>query len=135
MSDFSYYGSYDLNATCEDLNLARIPTDAGSCALVDPGVGLTRDVRVYFRSLAAALVSFIEEADAIVGCCAWLTEPNVLDALASRTETSLIVNKEDFLASRLRGQQPRPRSTAQVRPPTRREPPHARSSGGLELRN
>lgn len=39
----------------------------------------------------------IDEADAVVGCVAWLTNLKILSALASKQAASIIVQKEDFL--------------------------------------
>jgi len=51
---------------------------------------------VYFRNLVPSLVSHIDQADVIMGCVAWLTHPEVLDALIGK-ETAIVVQKEDFL--------------------------------------
>lgn len=53
-------------------------------------------VAVYFRNLVPRLVEHIEAADAVFGCVAWLTHPDVLDALRDRS-TAIVVQKEDFL--------------------------------------
>lgn len=51
---------------------------------------------VYFRNLVPSLVSHIDQADVVLGCVAWLTHPEVLDALIGK-ETAIVVQKEDFL--------------------------------------
>lgn len=51
----------------------------------------------HFRDLLSPLLRYIEEADAVVGCVAWLTNLQVLSALASKQAASIIVQKEDFL--------------------------------------
>lgn len=55
-------------------------------------------LRAYFEDLEEHLIEHIREADAIVGCVAWLTSEHILGALASVPRgVSLIVQKEDFL--------------------------------------
>jgi hypothetical protein len=55
-------------------------------------------VEVYFRDLENHLIRRIQEADAVVGCVAWLTSPSILSALASvQRGVSIIVQKEEFL--------------------------------------
>ena len=53
-------------------------------------------VRAYFRDLPARLVAHIGEADAVLGCVAWLTHPAILDAL-NKKSVSIVLQKEDFL--------------------------------------
>jgi hypothetical protein len=51
---------------------------------------------VYFKDLEKHLISHIEKAGIIIGCVAWLTNENIIMALAQK-DVSLIVQKEDFL--------------------------------------
>ena len=51
---------------------------------------------VYFRDLKNKLIGHINEYEIIVGCIAWLTDFDILRALASK-QASIIVQKEDFL--------------------------------------
>ncbi|MEP7244489.1 MAG: hypothetical protein ABI885_12550 [Gammaproteobacteria bacterium] len=51
---------------------------------------------VYFRDLETPLLRHIGDAEAVVGCVAWLTNAAVLQALA-RKRTSIVLQKEDFL--------------------------------------
>lgn len=53
-------------------------------------------IQVYFRNLEEKLIGHIKEADAIVGCVAWLTSEPILEALAGK-RTAIVVQKEDFL--------------------------------------
>jgi hypothetical protein len=55
------------------------------------------DVACFFQNLTGALCAFIEGADLVAGCTAWLTSAPVLDALAKIPRVQLIVQKEDFL--------------------------------------
>jgi hypothetical protein len=43
------------------------------------------------------LIQYIQEADIVVGCVAWLTSPRILKALSKVKGVSIIVQKEDFL--------------------------------------
>jgi hypothetical protein len=53
---------------------------------------------VYFDDLDQHLVKHIKTAHIIVGCVAWLTHPDILQALArTKKGVSIIVQKEDFL--------------------------------------
>jgi phosphatidylserine/phosphatidylglycerophosphate/cardiolipin synthase-like enzyme len=55
-------------------------------------------LRAYFTDLEARVVERILEADVIVGCVAWLTNPRILSALAAVPRgVSIIVQKEEFL--------------------------------------
>lgn len=54
-------------------------------------------IDVYFKNLEQHLVRHILEADYVVGCVAWLTHPDILDALATTKGVSIIVQKEDWL--------------------------------------
>ncbi len=64
-------------------------------AIVDNSIETT-ETTVYFRELENHLITHIQEAGAVFGCVAWLTSIPILDALAEK-ETSIIVQKEDFL--------------------------------------
>lgn len=55
------------------------------------------ETEVFFRDLEAELIKQVLNADVVLGCVAWLTNEPVLDALASRSAVSIIVQKEDFL--------------------------------------
>jgi hypothetical protein len=51
---------------------------------------------VYFRNIKDHLIRYIKESDMIVGCVAWLTCPEILEAMAGK-QVSIVVQKEDFL--------------------------------------
>jgi hypothetical protein len=53
-------------------------------------------VTAHFGDLTTRAAQFIRESEALVGCVAWLTDFNLLDALVGRP-VALIVQKEDFL--------------------------------------
>lgn len=54
-------------------------------------------VTAVFRDLKDHLIDEIDKHDVVVGCVAWLTEPDILDALAKKEYVSIVVQKEDFL--------------------------------------
>ena len=43
------------------------------------------------------LVEIISRYSVVIGCVAWLTDFDILDALAKKSEVSIVVQKEDFL--------------------------------------
>lgn len=51
---------------------------------------------VHFRNLADRLIEYINQADIVLGCVAWLTHTGVLKALAKK-QAAIVVQKEDFL--------------------------------------
>lgn len=53
-------------------------------------------ITAHFGDLKDALIEFIDDSPAIVGCIAWLTDFDILDALAAKP-VALVVQKEDFL--------------------------------------
>lgn len=86
----------------EDLNALRLQTDGPGtvctfpehrCAPIAMGSGT-----VYFADLEAHLITHILAAEVVVGCVAWLTNENILRALAAVPGgVNLVVQKEDFL--------------------------------------
>ena len=59
--------------------------------------GPDRVTSVYFRDLDKHLIDHINQADAVLGCVAWLTNGSILDALSRKSVVSIVVQKEDFL--------------------------------------
>ena len=56
------------------------------------------DVTVHFTGITDALLAFIRDSEAVVGCVAWITNRDIVAALADRP-VALIVNKEYALRS------------------------------------
>lgn len=54
-------------------------------------------VEVCFRDLEQRIVSEINKSFAVAGCVAWLTNPAILEALAKKEHSLIVVQKEDFL--------------------------------------
>jgi hypothetical protein len=60
-------------------------------------VEVSAKVKCFFRELDKELIKLIDESYGVVGCVAWLTHPEVLDALSKKDLVSIVVQKEDFL--------------------------------------
>ena len=54
-------------------------------------------INAYFRKIKPSLIEEIKMADVVVGCVAWLTDKEILEALSEKKAVSIIVQKEDFL--------------------------------------
>jgi hypothetical protein len=81
-----------------NLNHVMIETDAGQGGRPPRDNSLVIGDAVYFRDLEGHLVRNIRQADAVIGCVAWLTSRSVLEALAAVPfGVSVVVQKEDFL--------------------------------------
>ncbi len=80
----------------ENLNLYQVPTDGVKPEPCYDRSTVTGDTAVYFRDLKRRLINHIGKADVVVGCVAWLTDFDIIAAL-SQKDTSIIVQKEDFL--------------------------------------
>lgn len=80
-----------------DLNTLSIPNrDGPNESLSAPPVA-GDGVTVYFRDLERHLIDHILAADAVLGCVAWLTNKDILSALAKKDPVAIVVQKEDFL--------------------------------------
>lgn len=101
MDRLEFLKKFTPDNVCEepgDLNTARIQTDGypeplrvTDLAVEDCGV------EVFFRDLTEQCCRFIAEFDYIVGCVAWLTDPDILNELAKKQGVAIVVQKEDFL--------------------------------------
>ena len=60
-------------------------------------ISSSEKIEVHFRNLKSKLLQHIEEADAIVGCIAWLTDRDILKGLSEKRACSILIQKEDFL--------------------------------------
>jgi hypothetical protein len=87
-----------MNNGITNLNHAKIRNDGDPIALDDfAATSEAARVTCHFRNVRDALVGYINRYDYMVGCVAWLTDPVILRALATRCGVSIIVQKEDFL--------------------------------------
>lgn len=81
-----------------NLNDLEINLDGNCTTEQDDNSFKKGNIEVFFKDLDKALVIKIKEADAVLGCTAWLTHPDILEALAAlEYGASIIVQKEDFL--------------------------------------
>lgn len=64
---------------------------------VDYSARCVADTQVLFRNLQDKLIEQIDEATAVFGCVAWLTNRPILDALTKKRAVGIVVQKEDFL--------------------------------------
>jgi hypothetical protein len=79
----------------ENLNEARIPEQFGEKEMDDYS-DAGGQTEVYFRDIKQTLIEKIYGAEVVLGCVAWLTDADILNALAKKC-TSIVVQKEDFL--------------------------------------
>ena len=94
MTRYSNLNSLTRRRTDMGDNNREVPLSDNSLALE---LSAKSEAAAYFRDLETPLLSHIGEADAVVGCVAWLTNHKVLTALASKRSASIILQKEDFL--------------------------------------
>ena len=81
----------------EKLRDLEIMTDRGPLPQYDYSCIDNADVRVIFDDHKQALLQYIDKYNHIVGCIAWLTDYDILEALSKKEFVSIIVQKEDFL--------------------------------------
>ena len=58
-------------------------------------------VQPFFDRLEERLVNYIENSSYVVGCVAWLTNRNIIDALKDVKGVKIIINKEEYLSSKM----------------------------------
>lgn len=92
MSSRSQITSLDLNKTWVQED-EYVSVDYGAFG----GKSSDGSVEVYLRNLEEHLIWHIQEAECILGCVAWLTNPRILAAMAEMRNVALVVQKEDFL--------------------------------------
>lgn len=56
-------------------------------------------VSAYFRNIKAELIANINKADAVFGCVAWLSNPDIINALASREILSVVISEKQDVKS------------------------------------
>jgi hypothetical protein len=62
---------------------------------------LSDQINVFFDSIEKRLISYINSASYVIGCTAWFTNKNILEALKNKLGVKIIVNKEEYLSSLL----------------------------------
>ncbi len=81
-----------------NLNKYPINTDSAEQEIQDYSTHVsTADVSVIFRNQKEILLKKISEYNCIVGCMAWLTDYDILEALSKVDRVVIVVQKEDFL--------------------------------------
>ncbi|SEH15089.1 PLD-like domain-containing protein [Sphingopyxis sp. YR583] len=86
-----------------NLNDLGVPVDHTTEAQRDFGITANARLDVIFRDHRARLIAEIGRSPVVLGCVAWLTDADVLRALASCYHVSIVVQKEDFLRPDLGG--------------------------------
>ena len=61
------------------------------------------NIHIIFNNIKNELLKIIPRFNYILGCVAWVTDFDILDALANVKSAQLIINKEDFLRPEVRG--------------------------------
>ena len=81
-----------------DLNDCPIKTDGYPLGQANHSVRVSDcDVEIVFRNQKERLLELIQVYPYVCGCVAWLTDMQVLSAMADMKHVSIIVQKEDFL--------------------------------------
>lgn len=84
-------------ATVPNLNTLGVPVEHTTEPQRDNGVSTTAPVEVIFRNHQARLLEEIGRWPIVLGCVAWLTDRQILRALAKCEHVNIVVQKEDFL--------------------------------------
>ena len=87
----------------EPMRNLQIMTDRGTRPQQDYSCEDYANVRVIFDGHKEALLEYIDKYNNIIGCVAWLTDYDILEALATKEFVSIIVQKEDFLRPDING--------------------------------
>jgi phosphatidylserine/phosphatidylglycerophosphate/cardiolipin synthase-like enzyme len=62
-------------------------------------------VQPHFENIESVVIEYINSASYVIGCIAWLTNMNVIDALTRLKGVKIIVNKEEYLHPDMNGGQ------------------------------
>lgn len=62
-------------------------------------------IQPHFEKLEENLIDYIEKSSYIIGCVAWLTNRNILEALECKKGVKIIINKEEYLNSNMKKSQ------------------------------
>ena len=82
----------------DDLNLLEIQNDYGPDLRLPDNSVRSGAVSVHFKDLEESFIRHMADADAVVSCMAWLTNPAILKAFRKlRCGACVVVQKEDFL--------------------------------------
>lgn len=86
------------------INLNRIRNETEETGAICGGLMITGpipSVTPHFSDLENVLIDYISAAEYVVGCVAWLTNPNLMAALKRKSGIKLIVNQETYLEGEL----------------------------------
>lgn len=94
-----YYGTTPQELADLNKALHRDDSKLGECEMSRGAIGRSLDgsVQAYFTDIENRLIDFIDAAEIVVGCVAWVTSKRVIEALARCDGVSIIIQKEDFL--------------------------------------
>ena len=59
-------------------------------------------IQPYFEKLEEHLIGYIEKSPYVIGCVAWLTNKNIIEALENIKGVKIIINKEEYLNSNMK---------------------------------
>lgn len=62
-------------------------------------------IQPYFENLEENLIAHIEKSTYIIGCVAWLTNRNIIEALENIKGVKIIINKEEYISSKMQSGQ------------------------------
>lgn len=54
-------------------------------------------ISVFFDNLEPRLLGYIRSSEYVIGCAAWLTNPDIMHELSKKKGTSIVINKEEYL--------------------------------------
>jgi len=63
---------------------------------------VNHSIQPFFDNLEEILTHFIQSFPYVIGCVAWLTNPNIIKVLETRDGVKIIVNKEEYLSTNMR---------------------------------
>jgi phosphatidylserine/phosphatidylglycerophosphate/cardiolipin synthase-like enzyme len=98
-------------ATVPNLNELGVPVEHEMQPQRDNGLSTTAPIQIIFKNHQARLLEEIRRWPIVLGCVAWLTDRQILRALAACEHVNIIVQKEDFLRPDIGG-----RRAASLRP-------------------
>ncbi len=58
---------------------------------------ISNDVHICFNNIENIIIDKINKYDVIIGCVAWITNKNILNALLQKSTVMIVVQEEDYL--------------------------------------
>lgn len=87
--------SYNLN------HIREVKNTSNAKKIQQSDQTIQSDILVYFENLETKLIEHISNCAYVMGCVAWLTNKNIIAALEKSKGVKIIVNKEEFLSSKM----------------------------------